>query len=94
MLTACLTKVQAKKQNHNTSNRAKESNEIELGKFFPNWTSLPWIKIEENKKNNCCNTTGGSGDDRVLKIKKQTSSGDIQVDEETPPPRDVFCKCL
>ena len=94
MLTARLTGFKTEKQSYNTSDKAKESNEIELGKFFPNWTSLPWIKIEESKKNNCRNTAGGSGDDRVLKIKKQTSGGDIQVDEETPPLRDVFCKCL
>ena len=63
MLTACLTKVQAEKQNHDTSNKAKESNEIELGKFFLNWTPLMWMKIEENKENNCRNTASGSGDD-------------------------------
>ena len=63
MPTACLTEVKAEKQSHDTSNKAKESNKIELGKFFSNWTSLPWIEIEEHKENNCRNTASGSGDD-------------------------------
>ena len=63
MPTACLTKVKAKEQRYDTSNKANESNEIEFSKLFSNWTPLVWIEIEEHKENNCRNAASGSGDD-------------------------------
>lgn len=93
MLTICLTKVKANQQTHDASDEADESNEIEFSKLFPNWATLMWIKVQEKKEYNCCEATGGPGDGCQW-ANSQRKKASIQVDEEAPSPRDVFCKYL